>query len=113
MRSMFVAVALVVASGTVMFPRQANAVGHCQCTECRNHDHGHPDLFYNYYVDPTCCAAGAQMYVAPVPVPRTVGQTYFTYQPLMPHEFLYRHSRSYHRYYNEGRGFTRTSVRWR
>ena len=79
---------------------------------CRPHQYGNPDLFYNFYVPPTCCGVGAQMYVAPVPVPAVVGHTYYTYQPLMPHEFLYRHHRRYHRYYNEGRGLTRTSVVW-
>jgi hypothetical protein len=69
-------------------------------------------LFYNFYVPPTCGGAGAQMYLAPQPVPPVVGYTYYTYQPLMPHEFLYRHHRRYHRYYNEGRGLTRTSVVW-
>jgi hypothetical protein len=36
----------------------------------------------------------------------------FTYQPLMPHEFLYPHHRTYHRTYDEGRGLTRTGVHW-
>ena len=84
----------------------------CNSFECRGHDHGHPDLFYNFYVPPSCGGVGAQMYLAPQPVPPHVGYTYYTYQPLMPHEMLYRHQRTYHRYYNEGRGMTRTSVRW-
>ena len=70
------------------------------------------DLFYNYYVGPYPCGTVAAMYVSPLPVPANVGHTYTTYQPLMPHEFLYRHHRRYHRYYNEGRGLTRTSVIW-
>ena len=52
------------------------------------------------------------MYTAPQPVPAYVGQTYYTYQPLMPHEMLYKHHRRYHRYYDEGRGITRTGVIW-
>lgn len=84
----------------------------CRGTACRSHEYGRPDLFYNYYVDPSCGAVPAQMYIAPRPVPPLVGQTYYTYQPLMPHEMLYRHHRSYHRYYNEGRGLTRTHVIW-
>ena len=121
MRYLFVALALFAASG-IGSVRQAEACERCRaacsgcrggCTECRGPEVGHPDLFRNYYVSPTCGGRGAQLYVAPHPVPPVVGHTYFTYQPLMPHEFLYKHHRSYHRYYNEGRGFTRTSVRWR
>lgn len=59
-----------------------------------------PDLFYNYYVAPVPCngfgAMGAQLYVSPRPVPPLVGWTYITYQPLLPHEFLYPHSRVYY-----------------
>jgi hypothetical protein len=77
----------------------------------RGPEYGQPDLFYNFYVPPTAGGVGAQMYMAPVPVPPHVGHTYYTYQPLMPHEILYKHKRVYHRYYNEGRGLTRTSVR--
>ncbi len=121
MRSLFVALALVfVLVGTTSRPadacarcRQGHGHGHGRFTECRDADHGHPDLFMNYYVPPTCGGGGAQMYLAPHYVPPHVGHTYYTYQPLMPHEMLYKHHRSYHRYYNEGRGLTRTSVRWR
>ena len=71
-----------------------------------------PDLFYNYYVQPgPCGTVGAQLYLCPVPTPPLVGHTYFTYQPLMPHEFLYRHSRLYNRYHPRG-GWTRTMVIW-
>jgi hypothetical protein len=80
--------------------------------ECRDYEYGRPDLFYNFYVPPTCGGVGAQMYLAPQPVPPNVGHTYYTYQPLMPHEMLYKHQRRYHRYYNEGRGLTRTRVAW-
>ena len=59
-----------------------------------------PDLFYNYYVAPVPCgcygAMGAQLYVSPRPVPPLVGHTYITYQPLLPQEFLYAHSRTYY-----------------
>jgi hypothetical protein len=79
---------------------------------CREHQYGYPDLFYNYFVPPTCGGMGAELYPAPLPVPAHVGHTYYTYQPFMPHEFLYKHHRTYHRYYDEGRGLTRTSVRW-
>lgn len=71
-----------------------------------------PDLFYNYYVPPGPCGVGAQLYVCPVPTPPLVGHTYYTYQPLMPHEFLYPHSRTYWRFHSDGRA-TRTLVSWR
>lgn len=77
---------------------------------CRDWGYGNPDLFYNYYVPPTCGGVGAYLYTSPGPIPAHVGHTYITYQPLMPHEFLYPHHRTYHRYYDEGRGFTRACV---
>lgn len=71
-----------------------------------------PDLFYNYYVPPgPYGVVGAQLYVSPVPTPPLVGHTYVTYQPLMPHEFLYRHCRLYKRTQPNGR-VTRTMVVW-
>ena len=72
-----------------------------------------PDLFYNYYV-PASYYGGVptQLYLCPRPTPPRVGHTYVTYQPLMPHEFLYKHRRVYRRY-NPGSGWTRTSVSWR
>ena len=52
------------------------------------------DLFYNYYVPPAGYAGvGVQLYPSPRPTPPLVGHTYVTYQPLMPHEFLYPHHR--------------------
>ena len=69
------------------------------------------DLFYNEYVGPGPSGAVAQIYPAPQPVPPNVGHTYVTYQPLMPHEFLYRHQRAYYTY-NHGAGWTRTNVRY-
>ena len=86
---------------------------HCNGPTCREYKYGSPDLFYNFYAPPNCGAMSAGMYPAPLSsIPPHVGHTYYTYQPLMPHEFLYKHSRSYHRYYNDGRGLTRTSVHW-
>jgi hypothetical protein len=79
---------------------------------CRPWEYGTPDLFYNFYVPNNCGGAPAQMYLAPRPVPQLVGHTYYTYQPLMPHEFLYPHYRTYRRWYNEGRGMTRTRAVW-
>ncbi len=58
-----------------------------------------PDVFYNYYVPPVPAGSGpgfgAQLYVAPRPVPPRVGHTWYTYPPFMPHEFLYKHRRHY------------------
>jgi hypothetical protein len=79
---------------------------------CRPRTYGQPDLFYNYYVPGTCGGVPAAMYVAPQPVPAWVGHTYYTYQPFLPHELLYQHHRHYYRYYDQGRGLTRTSVSW-
>jgi uncharacterized low-complexity protein len=38
------------------------------------------------------------MYPAPHYVPGNVGASYYTYQPLMPHEMMYTHSRNYYNY---------------
>jgi hypothetical protein len=74
--------------------------------------HISPDLFYNYYVPPCNCGdPGAALYLSPVPTPPYVGHTYITYQPLMPHEFLYPHSRTYVTKH-VGSPATRTRVRW-
>lgn len=71
------------------------------------------DLFYNFYVGPAQYAGGAAggMYPTPLPTPPLVGHTYITYQPLMPHEFLYRHHRTYHRHH-PGHGWVTTKVVW-
>ena len=71
------------------------------------------DLFYNYYVGPAPMAGGvaAGMVPAPLPTPPLVGHTYITYEPFMPHEFLYKHSRSYHRHH-PGRGWVSTKIHW-
>ena len=81
--------------------------------DCVYRYYGEHDLFANYFVGNNCGGYGAAMYVSPLPVPPHVGHTFITYQPLMPHEFLYRHHRTYHRYYDGGMGLTRTSVRYR
>jgi hypothetical protein len=71
------------------------------------------DLFYNFYAAPMGCqSVGAQMYPCPRPTPAFVGHTYITYQPLMPHEFLYKHRRVYWTQHDDAPP-TRTSVRWR
>jgi hypothetical protein len=71
------------------------------------------DLFYNYYVPPVGPnSVGAELYVSPRPTPPMVGHTYITYQPLSPHEFLYRHHRHYTTIHEDAPN-TRTSVHWR
>ena len=71
-----------------------------------------PNLFYNYYVPPGGSpGVGAQLYVAPLPTPPLVGHTWVTYEPLMPHEFLWRHCRKYQRCHPNG-SVTRTKVVW-
>jgi hypothetical protein len=82
-------------------------VGSC----CTPWEYGNPDLFYNFYV-PNNCGVPAQLYIAPRPVPALVGHTYYTYQPLLPHEFTYPHHRTYRNWYDDGRGFNRTKVVW-
>jgi len=66
----------------------------------------------NYYAMP----AGAEgltaaLYPCPRPTPPLVGQTYVTYEPLSPHEFLYVHHQHY-KTRNECGQVTRTSVTW-
>jgi hypothetical protein len=71
------------------------------------------DLFYNHYVPPVGPnSVGAELYVSPRPTPPLVGHTYITYQPLMPHEFLYKHHRCYTTIHEDAPK-TRTSVHWR
>lgn len=83
-----------------------------EVVNCRPRTYGQPDLFHDYYAPGACGGVPANMYPAPHRVPPVVGQTYYTYQPFMPHELLYQHHRAYYRYYNGGRGLTRTSVSW-
>ena len=90
---------------------QAWAGKNKNCPPCKDRQYGQPELFYNYYM-PACNGFHAAMYPAPGQVPMFTGHTYYTYQPLMPHEFLYKHHRTYYRYYDGGRGLNRTSVHW-
>jgi hypothetical protein len=96
------AAVLVAASLDPDGTQQAQAGGHRKS----------PDLFYNYYVPPGYYGGVAtQLYVCPRPTPPLVGHTYVTYQPLMPHEFLYKHCRCYIRRHACG-GCTKTFVIW-
>jgi hypothetical protein len=69
------------------------------------------DLFYNYYEGPDPSGTAAAMYVSPRPVPVHVGHTYTTYQPLMPHEYLYKHTRSHYAHV-PGAGWSRAKIRY-
>ena len=71
-----------------------------------------PDLFYNYYQGANA-EHTAGMYPAPYAIPSITGQTYFTYQPFLPHEYMYSHSRSYYRMYNFNRRLNRTHVTYK
>jgi len=71
------------------------------------------DLFYNFYAGPSAIGGNpAQLYLSPIPTPPLVGHTYITYQPLMPHEFLYKHHRTYRRWDPYQGGGTNTHVLW-
>lgn len=72
--------------------------------------YGGYDLFYNYYTQGYANQTNAAMYLAPVPVPPNVGHTFYTYQPLYPHEMMHWHQHRYHNYYDNGRGLNRTKV---
>jgi len=69
------------------------------------------DLFANYQVGSSPCGAAAAMYVSPRPIPANVGHTYTTYQPLMPHEFMYKHKRSNYAHV-PGAGWSRSKTRY-
>ncbi len=69
-------------------------------------------LFANQYTQGFANQNNAVMYIAPVPVPPHVGHTYYTYQPLYPHEMMYLHNERYHSYYDQGRGLNRTGVHY-
>ena len=85
-----------------------------------------PDVFHNYYLQPSMDGTAASMYPAPHPVPARVGSTQFTYQPLLPREYMYRHDRVYYTphgtrdmFYADpcnckmrGQTYTKTSVMW-
>ena len=113
LRSSLIALALVACSSFFdATTKTASAQHRRTCVNCGQNHYGSPDLFYNFYAQANCGGIAAQMYTSPLPVPAFVGHTYYTYQPFMPHELLYKHTRTYHRYSDEGRGFTRTRIRW-
>lgn len=81
-----------------------------------------PDLFYNYYAAPGVAGGnGAAMYPAPRPIPPSMGNVYYTYQAMMPHEWMYSHYREYYTPYGNWHGYggcnghgsvNRTVIRW-
>lgn len=84
------------------------------------------NLFSQYTTQGASNLTDAGMYPAPHWVPQEMGHTYYTYQPLMPHEMMYTHSRNYYNYYagadefyspkyghqRGGAGLNKTSVVW-
>ena len=52
------------------------------------------NLFQQYDI------AGVGAYPAPHYSPQLGAQSYYTYQPLYPHELTYQHNRNYFNYYN-------------
>lgn len=74
-------------------------------------------LFSQYATPNGPSLTTAGMYPAPHYVPPMGAQSYYTYQPLMPHEMMYQHSRNYYNYssstgYGAPDSVTKTSVRW-
>ena len=57
------------------------------------------NLFQNFYTQPGTSVSSAAMYNAPHPVPYSVGQSHYTYQPFYPHQHLYAHKKNYYTYY--------------
>ncbi|MBI1248687.1 hypothetical protein GC197_12705 [bacterium] len=72
----------------------------------------HGEMMNQYYVADPYYGYPAAMYTSPITTPPYVPQTYITYPPLNPHEFLYQHHRRYYHYYNGGQGLNRTKVHW-
>lgn len=62
---------------------------------------------YNFYTPPGASQLTAGMYPAPFWAPEQVGHTVYTYQPLMPHEHMYEHRRTYYQYYAGPEAFYR------
>jgi hypothetical protein len=77
-----------------------------------------PGNLFSQYVTPNGPnALTAGMYPAPHYSPALGAQSYYTYQPLMPHEMMYQHSRNYFNYYGSNNcgaqdSLNKTSVRW-
>ena len=88
--------------------------GHCGGHGCAVCGGAGNDLFYNYYGPQTGAGGGVttQMYAAPHETPHPAIQTYYTYQPWLPHEHMYHHNRKYTQCQDGGLGRTQTTVSW-
>ncbi len=77
-----------------------------------------PNPLFSQYATGGAGMTNAGLYPAPHYSPQLGAQSYYTYQPLMPHEMMYQHSRNYYNYYNTGgymggnNSLNKTSVRW-
>ncbi len=79
----------------------------------------HPALAHGHYVPGGCGGVPAAMYPAPRPIAVVPGSVYYTYEPYLPHELMYRHYSVYTNRYrtNDYGGLlshpkNRTSVLW-
>jgi hypothetical protein len=97
-----IAILCLAAVGSYLLPRASAEIPY----------QGPKDVCYNYYAAPGPGMVGAELYLCPRPVPPLVGHTYITYPPLMPHEFLYKHHRTYVTTHADAPA-TKTKVRWR
>ncbi|MGW8258162.1 MAG: hypothetical protein ACWGMZ_11805 [Thermoguttaceae bacterium] len=105
MRNLFCVVIILISMLVILIANAADL-------QAAGRESARGDLFYNFYVSPVGYpSVGAQLYPCPRPAPQVVGRTYITYQPLMPHEFLYHHHRRYKSYHSDT-GTTRVNVWW-
>lgn len=63
------------------------------------------NLFSQYQTPAGVSSATAGLYTAPHYVPANVGASYYTYQPLQPHEMMYTHVRKYYNPYGGAGSF--------
>lgn len=85
----------------------AVATGHSSVQAQNSNGNLTNNLFQQYYTPDGASQATAGMYPAPHWVPGHVGGTYYTYQPLQPHEMMYQHSRNYYNFQNGPGAFYR------
>jgi hypothetical protein len=106
--------ALLMRLGISLLASAALFAALCMNSSASAQEHGGvgPHMFANQYTQGYANQATAGMYVAPVPVPAWVGHTYYTYEPLYPHELTYQHTHRYHAYYDNNRGLNRTRVHY-
>lgn len=78
-----------------VLPQYADEAG----LAAQGYPYGNVDVFHNYYPNTMAGVNSANMYPVPYPTPIIAGHTYYTYQPLYPHEYLYEHRRVYYNNY--------------